>query len=78
VHKNEEGEDLVSPEDQLKRLSEHVVALVDHARPRDSGARHAVHHLASLIDQYITGELQPARAKAFERLIQAVPATSES
>jgi hypothetical protein len=74
IHKDEDGEDLISPEDQLRRVSAHVLALVDRARPRDSAVRHAVHHLSVMIDEYITGELQHARARTFEKSIETAPA----
>jgi hypothetical protein len=70
IHKDEDGEDLISPEEQLKRLSDHVLALVDRARPRDSSVRSAVHRLSGMVDEFITGELQHVRAKNFEKSLE--------
>jgi hypothetical protein len=66
--RDEDGTELVSPEDQVRKSLDALIALIDHqARPRDPGVRHAAHRLAALIDRFITGELQPARADDFER-----------
>jgi hypothetical protein len=69
VHKDEAGEDLLPPEEQLKRLADHLVALVDRVRPRNTALRHAAHRLHSSVAAYITGELGPVRVKSFEKTI---------
>jgi hypothetical protein len=69
VHKDEAGEDLVPPEEQLKRLADHLVALVDRMRPRNAALRHTAHRLQNSVAAYITGELAPVRAKSFEKSI---------
>lgn len=76
-HKDEDGEELIAPEEQLKRASEHLLGLIDHARPRDTAVRHAAHRLAGMIDEYITGELQPARARSFERILEPAHAKAQ-
>jgi hypothetical protein len=75
-HKDENGEGLIAPEEQLKRVSALLVSLIDRARPRDPAARHFVHHLAAMIDQYITGELRPVPARRIEKLLEQIPTTS--
>jgi hypothetical protein len=72
VHKDEAGEDLVPPEEQLKRLADHLVALVDRVRPRNAALRHAAHRLHSSVAAYVTGELGPVRARNFEKSIADV------
>ena len=67
LHKDEDGEDLVSPEDQLARVSDQLLALIDHARPRNAAVRQAAHRLSGLIKEYMTGELRHVRARSFER-----------
>jgi hypothetical protein len=69
VHKDESGEDLVSPEEQLKRLADHLVELVDRVRPRNVALRHAAHRLHASVASYITGELAPVRARSFEKTL---------
>jgi hypothetical protein len=69
MHKDEDGEDLVSPEEQLERVSQQLLALIDHARPRNAAVKQAAHRLSALIAEYITGELRPVRARSFERII---------
>jgi hypothetical protein len=69
VHRDEAGEELLAPEEQLKRLAEHLVALVDRVRPRNAALRHAAHRLHSALASYITGELGPVRARNFEKTI---------
>jgi hypothetical protein len=66
-HKDEEGEDLVSPEDQLRQAFDFLLNHIDHMRPRDSALRHTAHLLSGMIDRYITGELDPVRTAQFAR-----------
>jgi hypothetical protein len=65
--KNEDGELLVHPENQLTRVADLLVDLVDRARPRDSTTRSVARRLANMIESYITGQLQPVSARSFER-----------
>lgn len=66
-HKDEDGEELVSPDEQVRRGCEILRDLIDRERPRDRVMRHTVHRLGHIVDQFLTGELQPVRAKNFER-----------
>jgi len=77
LHKDEEGEELISPEEQLQRVSEHLLALIDRARPRNATVRHAAHRLSGMIGHYITGELHPVRTKGFEKSIAIVEADGD-
>jgi hypothetical protein len=65
--KDEDGEDLVSPDDQVRRAYEILCDLIDRECPQDRVIRHTVHRLGRLIEQFLTGELQSARASDFER-----------
>jgi hypothetical protein len=65
--KNEDGEPLIPPEDQLTRVVDLLVSHVDRARPRDPATRSLARRLASLIESYITGQLPPVTARSFER-----------
>jgi hypothetical protein len=74
AQRDEAGEELVSPEEQLKRLADHLVAVVDHLRPRNAALRHSAHRLHAAVAEYITGELGPVRARNFEKsLAEAEP-----
>jgi hypothetical protein len=64
-HKDEYGEELISPEEQLRRGFESLLAKIERMRPRDADVRHAAHRMGRIIDHYLTGELQPVRAKDF-------------
>jgi hypothetical protein len=66
-HKDEEGEELVAPEDQVRQAFDVLLNHIDHMRPRDSALRHTAHLLSGMIDRYITGELEPVRATQFAR-----------
>ncbi len=66
-HKDEQGEDLVSPEDQLRQAFDALLNHIDRMRPRDSALRHTAHLLSGMIDRYMTGELEPVRATQFAR-----------
>jgi hypothetical protein len=66
-HRDEEGEELISPEEQVHRVLEMVVSHIDRVRPRDPSLRSAAHELVGLVDRYITGELGPVRASHFVR-----------
>jgi hypothetical protein len=68
-HRDEDGEELVSPEDQVRKELQHLIVLIDRARPRNRVARQAAHHLWHLVDQLLTGELRPARAEEFSRTL---------
>jgi hypothetical protein len=70
-HKDEYGEDLVSPDEQMRRACQILRDLIDRDHPRDRVMRHVVHRLGHTIDQFLTGELQPVRAKDFERDVMA-------
>jgi hypothetical protein len=65
-HKDEDGEELVSPDEQVRKASEILRDLIDRERPRDRVMRYAVRRLGRIIDQFLTGELRPVRAKNFE------------
>jgi hypothetical protein len=69
-HRDEDGEELISPDDQVRRAYEILRRLADRERPRDRAIQHTIHRLGSLIDQFLTGELQPARARDFERVFK--------
>jgi hypothetical protein len=75
-HKDEEGEELVSPEDQLRQAFDVLLNHIDHIRPRDSVLRHTAHLLSGMIDRYITGELDPVRTTQFARQFSAPHAES--
>ena len=66
-HKDEEGEELISPEDQLRQAFDVLLNNIDHLRPRDPALRHTAHLFSGLIDRYITGELDPVRTTQFTR-----------
>jgi hypothetical protein len=69
-HKDEDGEDLVSPEDQVRESFDALVARIDRLRPGDSVLRHAAHRIRDIIDLFLTGELQAARADDFQRIFK--------
>jgi hypothetical protein len=66
-HRDEDGEELISPDMQVRRAFEILQGLIDRDRPRDRVMRLTAHRFGHIIDQFLTGELQPARAKDFER-----------
>jgi hypothetical protein len=78
LHRDEDGEELISPEEQLKRVADHLVKLTGHARPRNAAVRHGARRLAGLIAEYITGELRPVRARQFAKSMEAVEATPDT
>jgi hypothetical protein len=65
--KNEDGELLIHPENQLTKVADLLVELVDRARPRDSTTRSVARRLSAMIESYITGQLPPVSARSFER-----------
>jgi hypothetical protein len=65
-HRDENGEALVSPEDQVRESLEALVAQIDRARPGDSALRRTAHRLRDLVGLFLTGELQPVPAKEFK------------
>ena len=65
--RDEDGEELISPEEQLRRVLDVVVSHIDRVRPRDPALRSAAHQLVGLVDRYVTGELEPMRASQFAR-----------
>ncbi len=69
--KNEDGELLIHPENQLSKVADLLVDLVDRARPRDSMTRSVARRLAAMIESYITGQLQAVSARSFEREFEA-------
>jgi hypothetical protein len=69
-HKDEDGEDLVSPEDEVRKSIEALVARIDRVRPADSALRHTAHRVRSIVLQFLTGELRPARATDFEAVLK--------
>jgi hypothetical protein len=77
ARKDADGQVLLSPEEQLLRVTESLVDLLDQASfvqgPRNqdqtSTTRRLAHRLASLIDGYITGQLKPEPARMFDRLV---------
>jgi hypothetical protein len=73
-HRDEDGEELISPEDQVRDSVEALVARIDRVRPADSASRHTAHRVRDIIDQFITGELRPARAKDFDDSLKEVRA----
>jgi hypothetical protein len=66
-HRDEDGEELISPDMQVRRAIEILQGLIDRDRPRDRVMRHIAHRLGHVIDRFLTGELQPARVKDFEK-----------
>jgi len=76
--KSADGEDLVSPEQQLQETTDYLVGLIDRLRPKDPAIRSAAHQLNDMIDRYITDQLPPMPAQTFERTVAALrvePAT---
>jgi hypothetical protein len=71
-HRDEDGEELVSPEDQVRKELQHLIVLIDRSRPRDRATRQAARQLWQLVDQFLTGELRPARAEEFSRILTEV------
>ena len=69
-HVDEDGEQLVSPEDQVRQAIEALVGRIDRTRPKDSVMRHTAHRVRDIIDPFLTGELQPARASDFEKSLE--------
>jgi hypothetical protein len=65
--RDEGGEELISPDEQVRRGFEILCGLIDHDRPRDRAMRHTAHRLGHIIEEFLTGELQPARSKDFEK-----------
>lgn len=64
---DENGVELLSPEDQLVRLTESLLHAIEHARPVDATVRKAARRMTDMIERYITGELEPMRADEFRR-----------
>jgi hypothetical protein len=71
-HKDEEGQELMPPEEQLRRVADHLVALVDRVRPRDPSLRGTAHRLSNMLNEYMTGQLHPVGIKNFERQFEAL------
>jgi hypothetical protein len=69
-HKDEHGEELISPEDQVRESIEALVARIDKGRHGDLVLRRAAHQVKVLAAQFITGELQPARVRDFHALFE--------
>jgi hypothetical protein len=70
-HRDEEGQELISPEEQVRRAFDVLLSHIDHAHPRDPLVRSTAHHVSAMLDRYITGELEPIRATRFARLFAA-------
>jgi hypothetical protein len=66
-HWDEDGEELISPDDQVRRAYEVLCGLIDRDQSRDRVMRHTAHRLRHIIERFLTGELHPARSKDFER-----------
>jgi hypothetical protein len=64
--RDEDGEELISPEEQMRKGFETLLVRIDQTRPRDGVLRRTAHRLADMLDHYLTGELQPVRVKDFE------------
>ena len=64
---DEDGERLIGPEDQLRSVTSHLLALIDNAGSKDAAVRSTAHRLSALIDNYLTGQLKSVRAKGFEK-----------
>jgi hypothetical protein len=64
---DEDGEELVMPEDQVRQAFDALLNRIDHLRPRDHALRSATHTVSGMVDRYITGELEPVRASRFAR-----------
>jgi hypothetical protein len=77
LHKDEDGEELMSPAEQLQRVSDRLLMTIDRSRPRNAAVQHAAHRLSGLINDYITGELHPVRTKDFEKSIATVEAEGD-
>jgi hypothetical protein len=74
--RDEDGEELILPEDQLRKAFDHFLHLVDRSRPRDHALRTAAHRLYGMVDRFITGELEPMRIKQFEH--EFAPASDDA
>jgi hypothetical protein len=75
-HRDQDGEELISPEDQLRKAFDHFLHRMDLSRPRDHALRAAARQLYGMIDQFITGELEPMRIKQFEQ--EFAPASDDA
>jgi hypothetical protein len=75
--RNEQGEDLLSPELQLMSVVEGLLALIDRDRPRDPTLRAAVRRLAEMIKAYITDQLPPATVERFEKKLAVFRADAQ-
>lgn len=64
---DEDGVELLSPEDQLVRMGETLLQVMERAHPVDATARKAARRMTEMIERYITGELHPMRAEEFHR-----------
>ena len=60
-HKDEDGEELVSPERQLREVFRCPAQPDRSARPRELLVRGTAHTLSGMMDRYITGEVEPMR-----------------
>ena len=65
--RGEDGEELIGPEEQLRRVGDELLAAVDRQRPRDSAVRAAARRLNDMLDSYVTGQLLSVSRKPFER-----------
>lgn len=65
-HRDEDGEELVSPEDQVRESLHTLVARIDRMRPSDASLRGAAHRVRTIVGRFLTGELPPARADEFK------------
>jgi hypothetical protein len=66
LHRDPDGEELISPHDQVRKAFEILRDHIDRERPRDREMGRIVHRLEHILDQFLTGELQPARSREFE------------
>jgi hypothetical protein len=71
LHRDENGEELVSPEEQVRGVVEVLIERLDRLRLGDPAFRHVAHRARAIIGHFLTGELKPARSRDFQALLQA-------
>src|SRR5262245_10756142 len=54
LHRDEDGEELVSPEEQVRCAVEALVDRLDRLRVSDSSSRHVAHRVRAIVDQFLT------------------------
>lgn len=67
---DEDGEELIPPEDQVRESLDVLVAQVDRTRPGDSAMRRSAHRLRVVVERFLTGELQAVPARDFRESLE--------